>query len=98
MSAKPPTPLAIATLLRNAGFGRSERHGDVCTEGFHVTADISAPGVLVRYWPDPGRPHSLADTRAWLARYADVISRAGWPVQVTRHDLTVTAKENADAR
>lgn len=105
MPSKPPTPQGISALLRKAGFERSlQREFASHTAGFRVRAGRDtriAPGpyVRVRWWPDssyqPAIPGVLNDRRAtWLAKYARVLTTAGWPVEVRKDCLIVTARED----
>lgn len=56
MTAKPPAPQAISSLLRRSGFARSVqastgRRSYEHTAGYHVRKDLSG-GVSVNWWPE----------------------------------------------
>lgn len=94
-----PTPQGISALLRRAGFERSvmtrnSRHHKEHTAGYHVKAFMGE--VVVNWWPETdhsAEAHQAAipEGREMRARYAEVITAAGWTVIEKPHNLIVTA-------
>lgn len=105
VNARPPTPQVISALLGRAGFSQSLPAGDPASRtiisgysrGYEVATAVTEPGVVVRWWPGP-HDHTLADARSVLARYAPVITGAGWDVRMDRHELVVTSKTRTEEK
>jgi hypothetical protein len=84
-----PTVFGIEQALRIARFRLSVSAG---RPGFHAQADGPA-AVTVKHVPGIVAAESpQAETRAALALYAEALEAAGWHVEMSRHDLSVTAK------
>lgn len=93
MSAKPPTPQAISSLLRKAGFEKAvitdnNRYHKENTAGFHIVK--GAGDVRVTWWSESVLPSARttafveaerAEERRMLTVYAEVIRAGGWAVE-----------------
>lgn len=92
VTAKPPTPQGISRLLKNAGCKRSERQIGGFSTGYVVGTDYrraDAVQVRHRFWSMGG-----GDATPHLAFYAEIITAAGWAVELTGlQAITVTAPE-----
>jgi len=96
---KPPTASGISRLLARAGFNRATyENGCVDRAGFVATEAGGGAGVRVEH--DTFLVHQSAETRqAWLSRYTETITDAGWAAEPVSyagtavHHLIVTAKE-----
>jgi hypothetical protein len=107
MTPKTPTPQGISTLLRKAGFRRSERqgrsgpssgyrvgkiYGRVQLNDGTVTGEGGAIEVRHAFWSMGGMPAERY--RQELERYAPVIEAAGFRTEIQQggRSLIVTAK------
>lgn len=80
-----PTVQAVTGLLGRSGFIRAERKGRVVRgTGFQVSA--AGSGVVRVQQHFSGSPK---DPQPLLARYAEVITRAGYAVSVDAESVTV---------
>lgn len=85
--AKPPTPQGISSLLKRAGFARSEKRSTrikgwtESSQGYRVTR-YREDGVAVHHEPGFARG-AAAQVREHekLTAYAKAIEEAGWKVQ-----------------
>jgi len=88
---KSPTPQAISTLLKRAGFKRSVPDSWHADSGYRVTKSSSSEGsVRVRHiFLTMGA--SNEQHRLKLDAYAKAIEAAGWTVEPHAYELIVTA-------
>ena len=95
---RPPTPQGISALLKKAGhdrvtFSKSRIRGlREYSAGFRATKPIGYPDgtVEVQWWPSSFSHSPQTEQRvAWLARYAEAITAAGWAVDRSRPDKLI---------
>jgi hypothetical protein len=96
---KNPTPQGISALLADAAHPRAGqvevRGGWSLTDGFYVYEDPLGGSVRVRYQLmriEAQYDQSVA--KAALRSYARTITGAGWAVEASEWELTVTARED----
>jgi hypothetical protein len=83
----PPTPQAIAAILRKAGFERAEDlPGGGNTRGYRVIRNRNDDGVvLVNWWEHSSYADDHALQAHKLKRYAEAITAAGYAVRNGYH-------------